>query len=255
MINLSMLVSANNYLSSVQTRLRQTATIDCSAGYCFDGFWYQQNGPFLQMDANINMQYPPSQSLPSGSYTDFWIGLQQCSPTSSCSPPNNVLVQAGTNFGDDNKAWNQPTVFVEIIGKTSWNGLNCETQFCGYFLNVHASDTISLSAYLQGGSWYAVAQDTSHSAKITISISASNLGNPSLGYAISTFEGNTLTSQHQMPRFSPVNIWDIVLYNSNGQISINPSQWQNSNTPISSSGITITDSLNGGGETTWTYST
>jgi hypothetical protein len=164
-------------------------------------------------------------------------------------------VQAGTNFGNDPDSWNTPTVFIEIIGPTTWNGINCETSFCGTFMTVSSGVTMQFSAYVSSGNWYAVAHDDGNGQQISMSLSASSLGVSSLSYAISTFEGNSLSSQHQMDQFPPVDMSNIVIYNSGGQISINPSNWQAVYTPTSSSGISISDTLEGAGWTEWNYAT
>jgi len=231
-----------------------STTLDCSS-YCFASYFYTQSGPYVEMTSTITEPYPPSQSLGTSSYTDFWIGLQECDPNGSCSSPNNVLVQAGTNFGDDGDSWNTPTVFIEIIGPTTWNGINCETSFCGKFMSVSSGVTMQLSAYLSSGNWYAVAHDDGNGNQISMDISATSLGVSSLGYAISTFEGNGLSSQAQMDRYPPIDMTNIVIYNSSGQIGINPSDWQAFYTPTSSSGISISDTLEGAGWTEWDYST
>jgi hypothetical protein len=110
---------------------------------------------------------------------------------------------------------------------------------------VNVGDDIQLADYYSSnGYWYSIANDVSTSTEAIYYVAASSLDSyTSLSYAQVTFEGYQLTSSSQFPT-TPLYQDGISIYSGTSQINININSWGQLAEPTSSSGLSLTVSMN-----------
>lgn len=144
-------------------------------------------------------------------FASFWVGAE--------SSQQNVLIQSGVWYGNTFSS-STPTMWVELVGPFTWNGLNCNTQFCGATHAVSVGDTIEPFEYWTRNCktcaqyWYATAYDATTGVDLVVSINVAN----GLYYGYATFEGYELTSLSMLPS-SPLNAYDVQIYSQSGTAS------------------------------------
>lgn len=204
-----------------------TYTLGCS-GQCFAGTYNSASNNFAGLAGYFTV---PSNN-PTVTYSNptaawYWIGLQSCSPSSSCSQI--YLVQSGICYACNATAGDSqyPQMFVEYNQKSGY----CHT-FCGKTWPVNPGDSLFLKEayYAQTLSWLMYAQDDSNSPINYItyyqgycsSCGSGYIPYNSLPYALAMTEGYQTSSSNYWPSGTQT-LTDMVGYDPSGNYQIGTS--------------------------------
>jgi hypothetical protein len=189
-----------------------TQTMDCSGdlGHCFLYFVANQGSAGVYgISANDLSPTSLSTTQYTNPFASFWVGVEPINQES--------LVQSGIVYGAGVSS-STPRMFDEFVGNFTWDGLNCDTQFCGILAYVNPGDTVIpydyWTQYPNGTTyWFATVYDYNTGGDLVISIPASTVGEMYYGYVV--FEGYGLTSMSMLPS-SPISAQGIELYSKDG---------------------------------------